>query len=79
MSCAHTHPPCVVQTCFLPPSRLPERRALAMASDGQLLALVALYQATNRAQRYDTGGGQTHCSGISLIPEPNIRGGRYEA
>ena len=70
--CSHTHP-CVVQTCFLPPTRLPGRRALAMASDGQPHALVALHQATDRAQWHDTGGGQTGFAFVEFLSQGTTR------
>ena len=38
-----------------------------MASDGQLHALVALYQATNRAQWHNTGGGQTGFAFVEFL------------
>ena len=38
-----------------------------MASDGQLHALVALHQATNRAQWHDTGGGQTGFAFVEFL------------
>ena len=38
-----------------------------MASDGQLHALVALHQATDRAQWHDTGGGQTGFAFVEFL------------
>ena len=67
MSCAHTHPLCVADVLLAPLAAAGSASAIAMASDGQLHALVALYQATNCTQWHNTGGGQTGFAFVEFL------------
>lgn len=67
MSYAHTHPLCGADVLLAPLAAAGSASAIAMASDGQLHALVALYQATNRAQWHNTGGGQTGFAFVEFL------------
>ena len=64
--CSHP-PPVWCRRASCPLAAAGSASAIAMASDGQLHALVALHQATNRAQWHDTGGGQTGFAFVEFL------------